>query len=63
VISREEAERVAAAWARRASLLRGYECSPMLAEFDCYVVWQKPRAGVTVAPGDPYFHCHRSGDR
>ena len=34
MIDRQEAERVAAAWARRESVRRGYECTPMLVEFD-----------------------------
>ena len=53
VVERDEAEWVAAAWARRESLRRGYECAPMLAEFDLgYVVWQRQPAGMPTAPGD-----------
>lgn len=53
MIDRQEAERVAAAWARRESVRRGYECTPMLVEFDLgYVVWQQQPAGVVTVPGD-----------
>ncbi|HYN97465.1 MAG TPA: SUKH-3 domain-containing protein [Pilimelia sp.] len=53
MIERGEAEAVAAQWARRESLRRGYECTPMLAEFDLgYVVWTKEPSSVLPMPGD-----------
>jgi hypothetical protein len=53
MISRQEAEAVAAEWARRESLRRGYECTPEVREFDLgYLVWTRPPAGVLPVPGD-----------
>ena len=53
MITREDAEEIAAGWARRESERRGYECAPMLTEFDLgYVVWTKQPADVLPIPGD-----------
>jgi hypothetical protein len=42
LITGEDARAIAAGWARRESQRRGYECEPMVAEFDLgYVVWTK----------------------
>ena len=48
-----EAREIAAGWARRESERRGYECTPMVAEFDLgYVVWTRQPPDVLVQPGD-----------
>jgi len=53
MISRHDAEQIAAEWARRESVRRGYECTPMLSEFDIgYVVWTKEPPSVLPMPGD-----------
>jgi hypothetical protein len=53
MIEREEAERIATEWARRESARRGYECTPMMSEFDLgYVVWTKEPSSVLPMPGD-----------
>jgi hypothetical protein len=53
MISRQEAEQIATEWARRESARRGYECTPMLSEFDVgYVVWTKEPTAVLPMPGD-----------
>lgn len=53
MITRAEAEEIAAGWARRESERRGYACAPMLAEFDLgFVVWTKQPATVLPIPGD-----------
>jgi hypothetical protein len=53
MITRTEAEEIAAGWARRESERRGYDCAPMLAEFDLgFVVWTKQPATVLPIPGD-----------
>src|ERR671920_20165 len=53
MITREDAEEIAAGWARRESDRRGYECAPMIAEFDLgFVVWTKQPASVLPIPGD-----------
>ncbi|MGK5679875.1 SUKH-3 domain-containing protein [Actinoplanes sp. URMC 104] len=53
MITRAEAERIAARWARNESEQRGYGCEPMLDEFDLgYVVWTRQPAGVRSVPGD-----------
>lgn len=53
MIDRAEAEQIAAGWARQESLRRGYECTPMLSEFDVgYVVWSKEPPEVLPMPGD-----------
>lgn len=53
MISRQEAEQIAAEWARRETLRRGYECTPMLREFDVgYVVWSAPPPNERTVPGD-----------
>jgi hypothetical protein len=53
VITRAEAEEVAARWARTESEQRGYSCEPMLAEFDLgFVVWTRPPASILPMPGD-----------
>ena len=47
MISRQDAEQIAAEWARRESVRRGYECTPMMSEFDLgYVVWTKEPPAV-----------------
>lgn len=53
VITRAEAERIAARWARSESDQRGYDCEPMLDEFDLgFVVWTRPPATILPVPGD-----------
>jgi hypothetical protein len=53
VITRAEAEEIAARWARSESQQRGYGCEPVLAEFDLgYVVWTRQPSTVRSAPGD-----------
>ncbi|WP_250000529.1 SUKH-3 domain-containing protein [Actinoplanes sp. M2I2] len=53
VITRTEAEKIAARWARNESEQRGYGCEPMLAEFDLgYVIWTRRPATVPAVPGD-----------
>ena len=53
MITRADAEQIAAGWARSESERRGYECAPMLSEFDLgYVVWTKQPADVLPIPGD-----------
>jgi hypothetical protein len=43
VITGEDARAMAAGWARREPLRHGYECEPMVAEFDLgYIVWTRP---------------------
>jgi hypothetical protein len=50
VITRVEAEQIAARWARNESEQRGYGCEPMLAEFDLgYVIWTRQPSAL---PGD-----------
>jgi len=53
MIERDEAEQIATEWARRESVRRGYECTPMVSEFDLgYVVWTKEPSTVLPMPGD-----------
>ena len=53
MITRAEAEEIAAHWARSESEQRGYGCEPMLAEFELgYVIWTRPPSGVRPVPGD-----------
>jgi hypothetical protein len=53
VITREDAGEIAAGWARRESLERGYECTPSVAEFDLgFVVWTVRPRTVLPVPGD-----------
>ncbi|GAB2580545.1 hypothetical protein Aab01nite_57140 [Paractinoplanes abujensis] len=53
MITREEAEAVAARWASNESEQRGYGCEPMLAEFDLgYVIWTRQPSTVRSVPGD-----------
>jgi hypothetical protein len=53
MIDRHEAEQIATEWARRESIRRGYECTPMLAEFELgYVIWTKEPSTVLPMPGD-----------
>ncbi len=53
MITRAEAEEIAARWARHESEQRGYGCEPMLAEFDLgYVVWTRQPSTVLSVPGD-----------
>jgi hypothetical protein len=53
VITRADAEEIAARWARSESQQRGYGCEPVLAEFDLgYVVWTRQPATVRPLPGD-----------
>jgi hypothetical protein len=52
-ITRAEAEEIAARWARGESEQRGYECDPVLAEFDLgYVIWTRQPPTVLPVPGD-----------
>jgi hypothetical protein len=53
VITRAEAEKIAARWARSESDQRGYDCDPVLDEFDLgYVVWTRQPATILPVPGD-----------
>jgi SUKH-3 immunity protein/YwqJ-like deaminase len=53
VITRTEADEIAARWARNESKQRGYECEPMVAEFDLgYAVWTRQPAAILPVPGD-----------
>jgi hypothetical protein len=53
MITRQDAEGIAADWARTESDRRGYDCTPMLAEFDLgFVVWTKQPSEVLPIPGD-----------
>jgi len=53
VITRAEAEEIAARWAHNESEQRGYGCEPMLAEFDLgYVIWTRQPSTVLSVPGD-----------
>jgi hypothetical protein len=53
MITREDAEEIAASWARGESEVRGYECQPMISEFDLgFVVWTKQPPAVLPIPGD-----------
>jgi hypothetical protein len=53
MITRQDAEGIAADWARTESDRRGYACTPMLDEFDLgFVLWTKQPAEVLPIPGD-----------
>ncbi|MEV4640255.1 SUKH-3 domain-containing protein [Actinoplanes sp. NPDC049548] len=53
MITLAEAEEIAAGWARSESERRGYECTPMVSEFDLgFVVWTKQPPTVLPIPGD-----------
>nr|WP_296069469.1 SUKH-3 domain-containing protein [uncultured Actinoplanes sp.] len=53
MITRAEAEEIAARWARSESEQRGYGCEPMLAEFDLgYVIWTRQPSAVRPQAGD-----------
>ncbi|MFI5839933.1 SUKH-3 domain-containing protein [Catenuloplanes sp. NPDC051500] len=53
MITREEADALAAVWAERDSLRRGYTCTPELYEFDLgYVIWTRQPQGVFTQPDD-----------
>lgn len=53
MITRAEAEEIAARWALSESEQRGYGCEPMLAEFDLgYVIWTRQPATILPVPGD-----------
>jgi hypothetical protein len=53
MISRHEAEQIAAEWARRETRRLGYQCTPTVDEFDIgYVVRSKPTAYLPAVPGD-----------
>lgn len=53
MITRAEAEEIAARWARSESEQRGYGCEPVLAEFDLgYVIWTRQPPAVLPVPGD-----------
>jgi hypothetical protein len=53
MITRADAEGIATDWARTESDRRGYECTPMLSEFDLgFVVWTKQPVEVLPIPGD-----------
>ncbi|MBM2616926.1 SUKH-3 domain-containing protein [Actinoplanes sp. LDG1-06] len=53
MITRAEAEAIAARWASNESEQRGYGCEPMLAEFDLgFVIWTRQPSTVLSVPGD-----------
>src|SRR4051812_36963282 len=53
MITREDVEEIAAGWARGESERRGYECTPVISEFDLgFVVWTKQPPTVLPIPGD-----------
>ncbi len=53
MITRSEAEEIAARWANIESEQRGYGCEPMLAEFDLgYVIWTRQPVTILPVPGD-----------
>jgi hypothetical protein len=53
MITRADAEEIAAGWARSESERRGYECAPMISEFDLgFVVWTRQPASIRPIPGD-----------
>ncbi|GAB3850395.1 hypothetical protein GCM10029963_36550 [Micromonospora andamanensis] len=53
MIDRDQAEQLAAVWARRDSLRLGRECRPVVAEFDLgYVIISTPSTHVSAPPGD-----------
>ncbi|GAA0563291.1 hypothetical protein GCM10010172_53300 [Paractinoplanes ferrugineus] len=53
MITRSEAENIAARWARGEAEQRGYGCEPALAEFDLgWVIWTRPAPDVLPRPGD-----------
>ncbi|GAA2578514.1 hypothetical protein GCM10010435_63650 [Winogradskya consettensis] len=53
MITRDEAEEIAAGWARSETERRGYECTPMVTEFDLgFVVWTRQPPAVLPIPGD-----------
>ncbi|GIF24976.1 hypothetical protein BJ973_007234 [Actinoplanes tereljensis] len=53
MITRGEAEEIAARWARGEADQRGYGCVPALAEFDLgWVIWTRPAPDVLPVPGD-----------
>ncbi|GLZ01480.1 SUKH-3 domain-containing protein [Actinoplanes sp. NBRC 103695] len=53
MITLAEAEEIAAGWARLETERRGYECAPVVSEFDLgYVVWTRHPDAVTPEPGD-----------
>ncbi|MGX6604699.1 SUKH-3 domain-containing protein [Micromonosporaceae bacterium Da 78-11] len=53
MITRVEAEEIAVRWARSESEQRGYECEPVLAEFNLgYVIWTRQPPTVLPVPGD-----------
>ncbi|MFI7075899.1 SUKH-3 domain-containing protein [Micromonospora sp. NPDC049903] len=53
MIDREQAEQIAAVWARRDSLRLGHECRPSVTEFDLgYVITSTPSTPARSLPGD-----------
>jgi hypothetical protein len=53
VITRAEAAGIAARWARSESDQRGYDCEPVLDEFDLgFVIWTRQPATILPVPGD-----------
>jgi hypothetical protein len=53
MITRADAEEIAAGWARGESERRGYECAPMISEFDLgFVVWTRQPPSIRPIPGD-----------
>lgn len=53
MITRQDAEEIAAGWARTESERRGYEVAPMVSEFDFgFVVWTRQPPSVLPIPGD-----------
>lgn len=52
MITLRDAERIAAVWAHRESLRRGFPCVPMVSEFDVgFVIWMREPATVLPQPG------------
>ena len=53
MITRAEAEEIAAQWARSESHQRGYGCEPVCEEFDLgFVIWTRQPSAVLPLPGD-----------
>lgn len=53
MITRADVDDIAAGWARRESLRRGYECRPVVQEFELgFAVWTRQPASVLAVPGE-----------
>lgn len=53
MITRADADVIAARWAHRESLRRGFECRPVVEEFDLgFAVWTQQPASVLAVPGE-----------